>query len=857
MYSRFLVAIASVLFLSPNVQAADEVFEQSVLPYLRTHCYSCHDAKQAKAGFRIDQLSADLSAVRMADHWKEVADRINAGEMPPAKNPRPTAQEQTPVVDWINARLREADSAANSTGGRTPMRRLNREEYANTIRDLLFLDEKFVRPLIEDLPGDGKAEGFDRLGAGLFFDQTQMARALLVAEKIADKAIVEVGPGQTETRTTPQLVLEAEKHPRFQAPRARGAKGVVPRDAPLDTVGHTWRKDGVDIIQGLPNRNEEISEFGPVGGGQLDALVTRDGYYRFRVHATVDKKEGQIGSFLLSYAANTPVQQQVELAIDPSGVSETTLFLRAGEPGMKRELRLMWTDTRRAIIPNPINARLEAKRKSLQGEIRSGVAASRDVAALRKQLEEIQAQEAALKTPQRIWNPALDPTKLPVLHLDKIEIEGPVEAEWPPRSHKSLFFAGNERSDEAYAREIFARFLPRAYRRPVQPDEVERVVRVVHEAMQNQQMPFTEAMRQGLARVLCSSSFWFVEREQPAAPQYALASRLSYFLWSSLPDDELFGLAASGKLADKAVLSAQVDRLLKDPRSEQFVRNFGGQWLGVREFSTVEPAREYRDYDSALKAASAEEPYAFFAEVLKHDLSITSFLNSDFAVVNERLARHYGIEGVQGSEFRRVPLTPEHHRGGVLGMAGLMTYLADGTRTLPMRRGTWVLTNLFNDPPGNPPPNAGEIQPNTAGASLSLRQRIELHRTNETCASCHAKLDPYGLALENYDAIGAWRTRANGEGFRAARAPAIDPSGTLLSGRSFQTLEEYKACLLEQKDEFAHCLTTKLLTYALSRPVGYTDHDTVDALVAELKAKEYRLQVLVKAIVLSKAFQTK
>lgn len=852
MCPRMVFAIIAALSVGRTALATDEVFERSVSPYLRAHCYSCHDAKQAKAGFRVDQLSSDLSAARMAEHWKEVADRINAGEMPPAESPRPTAQEQTPVVEWINVRLREAELAAKSADGRTPMRRLNREEYANTIRDLLFLDENFVRPLVEDLPGDGKAEGFDRLGAGLFFDQTQLQRALLVAERIAAKAIVEMGASQTEMRTTPKLVLEAERHPRFPPPNRKSAQ-----DQNVGAEGYVWKQDGIDVVQGLPNRNVETEKFGPVGGGALDSFVTRDGYYRFRIHATVDPRGGQVGSFLINYGGNTPVHVSSELAIDPSGVSEVTLFLRAGEPGMKRELRLLWTDTRQAIIAEPVRAKLESKRKNLQGEISRGVIAGQDVSARQKQLEEVKAQEAALTTPQRIWNPALDRTQLPVLHLDKIEVEGPIESEWPPRSHKSLFFAGNARSDESYVREIFTRFLPRAYRRPVSSVEVERVVRIVQEAMQSQKMTFTAAMRHGLARVLCSSSFWFLEREQPTVPQYALASRLSYFLWSSLPDDELFTLAAAGKLADKATLSAQVDRMLKDSRSEQFVRNFAGQWLGVREFGSVEPANEYKDYDSALKAAGIEEPCAFFAEVLQNDLPITNFLDSDFAVVNERLARHYGIGGVQGPEFRRVPLKPDDHRGGVLGMAGLMTYLADGTRTLPMRRGTWVLTNLFNDPPGNPPPNAGEIQPNTAGANLTLRERIEMHRSDATCASCHAKLDPYGLALENYDAVGAWRTRANGEGFRANKAPPIDPSGTFLNGPSFQTLEEYKACLLEQKDKFARCLTTKLLTYALGRPIGYADHEVVDAVVAELKAKDYRTQALVQAVVLSDAFQTK
>ncbi len=212
--------------------------------------------------------------------------------------------------------------------------------------------------------------------------------------------------------------------------------------------------------------------------------------------------------------------------------------------------------------------------------------------------------------------------------------------------------------------------------------------------------------------------------------------------------------------------------MLADPKADQLVRNFGGQWLGVREYDSVQPAAEYRNYDNTLKQASKQEPLAFFAEVLNRNLPITSFLDSDFVVVNERLAKHYGIAGVKGPEFRRVPIRPENHRGGVLGMAGLMTYLSDGTRTLPVRRGAWVLRELLGEPPNNPPPNAGEIQPNTSGKNLTVRQRLDLHRRDAMCASCHAKIDPFGLALENYDAIGQWRERANGEGFRGPRTPA-------------------------------------------------------------------------------------
>jgi hypothetical protein len=297
--------------------------------------------------------------------------------------------------------------------------------------------------------------------------------------------------------------------------------------------------------------------------------------------------------------------------------------------------------------------------------------------------------------------------------------------------------------------------------------------------------------------------------------------------------------------------------MLADPKSEQLVHNFAGQWLSAREFGSIQPAADYKNYDKALELASKQEPYEFFAEVLKKNLPITSFLSSDFVVVNERLAKHYGIAGVEGPEFRRVAIGPEHHRGGVLGMAGLMTYLADGTRTLPMRRGKWVLTELFNDPPNNPPPNAGEIQPNTSGKNLTVRERIERHRRDAICASCHAKLDPYGLALENYDAIGQWRERANGEGFRGPKTPLLDVSGAFPDGKKFATLDEFKAGLLTKKDQFARAFSTKMLTYALCRPVGYTDRRLVDELTEELRRNDYRMQSLICAIVASEAFNTK
>jgi hypothetical protein len=346
-----------------------------------------------------------------------------------------------------------------------------------------------------------------------------------------------------------------------------------------------------------------------------------------------------------------------------------------------------------------------------------------------------------------------------------------------------------------------------------------------------------------------------------AAPRplndYELASRLSYFLWNSMPDDELFTLAAQGRLRHPATLQAQTARLLSNPKSRRFVESFAGQWLNVTEFGSVEPAREYADYDETLEAAERVEPFAFFGHVLAENRSIISFLDSDFLVINERLARHYGIDGVKGPEFRPVAIGPEHHRGGVLGMGGLLTLLADGTRTLPVRRAAWVLENLLNDPPLPPPPNAGDIQPNTAGESLSVRERLARHRTEANCASCHVKLDPYGLALENYDAVGAWRTKQNGEGIRESKAPPIDASGALKSGRSFDDLAGYKAALITEKEKFVRAFVEKTLTYALGRPIGYVDREVVDEIAAAAAADEYRIQTLLQAVVASQPFQSK
>lgn len=869
---KVLAGIMAILLIGTTAQGgppkktppAATGYTELVQPFIAEHCLACHGAKTAKAGYRIDLLGDDFAVASAAEQWKEIIDRVNAGEMPPAERPRPDARQAAALTTWVNQQLRQIDLAAKNAGGRIPMRRLNRDEYANTVRDLLQLDELIVRPLIEDLPADGQAEGFDRLGVALFFDQTQIERSLAVAAKLAARAIVTEPPkvNRLENRFD---ILRLKPAPE-QVPVFPGFAHTIPRGA-KDQIVHPTH---IEHIQGGPTYRRDYDGWGVVAHFAIGQVVTEDGYYQFRIKAKADNRERTApNKFRLRYALNSPIQVEEEVTLDPSGVTEAVLFLRGpvgGEVKGPQVFNMLWNHTEKAVIREPNYVKLFSQWTRLRGLLERAAtnrAPQAEVDALKEERAAVEQALNAWTGVANIYNPELELEKLPRLLLESIEIEGPIQQEWPPASHKRLFFAGDQRRDDAYVREIFARFLPRAYRRPVTDEEIESVVAIVHDARTTSQLPFHDALRVGLQRVLCAPGFLFLEEplgdhvEPRPLTDYELASRLSYFLWSTMPDDELLTLATAGELHDPATVTAQVQRMLADSKSDQFVQNFAGQWLSVRDYGSIKPAVEYKDYDLPLEEASRQEPFAFFAEVLNQDLPITSFIDSDFLIVNERLARHYGIAGVAGTEFRRVAIGPEHHRGGVLGMAGLMTYLADGTRTLPMRRGTWVLRELMNDPPNNPPPNAGEIQPNTGGKNLTLRQRLELHRRDEVCASCHFKLDAYGLALENYDAIGAWRERFNGEGFRGANAPVLDVSGSFADGRKFATLEEYKAGLMNDKDKFARALSTKMLTYALGRPVGYPDHALIDSLVGTLRDNDYRIHSLIHAIVASEPFMTK
>ncbi len=859
---RSAIAIL-ILFSVPLSWAA--TFTRDVEPFFIKHCHSCHDARKAKAGLRIDQLELDFLKGNTADEWKEVMDYINLGKMPPEDEPRPDPKHAFETVKWIAEELRKAEKTARLKGGRTPIRRLNRDEFANTIRDLLNMDPKVIAPLVEDLPGDGKAEGFDRLGVALFVDATQIEQTLKAAERITAKAIIDERPPAPLSRR-----FEAEndrhlgiRHESEQVKNRFNSK-LMMENGPFK---HWPHKDGMMMIQGGPVYEKGL-DFGRLGRADVSDRITEDGYYRIRLRGGADRGfPDQPINVKIRYGRGLPVEAWAEFPIktaahDPQ-IHEITMFLRRGDGDLRRRLEFFWNDVRRFIVTTDISNELFITINRTAGLLSKGRTAgtltSEREKVLQERLADGRRRADAWKGPAVCINPKHEGKEPPRFFLDWIEIEGPIRESWPPASHEQLGLNENHSGNANYLHKTFTHFLPRAYRRPVTTREVDLVANLAI-ARLNEGASFNQALRTGLQRALVSPGFLFIQ-EPAAKPRrlndYELASRLSYFLWSTMPDDRLFRHAASKRLHKSAVLMSEIKRMLADPKSREFVENFAGQWLSVREFGTIAPAEQYTEYDKELEESSKEEAFAFFSEVLANNLPITSFLDSDFLVINERLARHYEIDNVQGKHFRRVALTPQNHRGGIFGMAGLMTLLADGTRTLPVRRAAWIRENIFNNPPPPPPPNAGEVQPNTKGEKLTVRERLERHRNEPTCASCHTPLDPYGLALENYDAIGKWRTHQNGENFRGKKRPEIDVSGQLPSGRKFTSLQEFKAALLAEKDAFAHAFSERLLTYALTRPVGYIDHKTVSELTNALKENDYRIQPLIEAAVLSEAFQSK
>lgn len=832
-----LLLAAIAVPLTPVVGAGP--FEDDIAPALRVHCLKCHGPDQAEGQLRVDRLTADLSDRENALKWIEVRNAINLGEMPPDGEKRLPLELIEKTSRWVTKELRDAEKARLSSGGRVLLRRMNRHEYTSTIADLLSMKFPSGESPLDVLPPDGTAEGFDKVSAALLLDPSLMTQYYQVARRIAERAIVD-GPPEFPTET---MRLE------FEEIAESGAIGYL-----VTRLGMTPVPGGLQLIEG------GTRSFGMLRypGRRDNNVAPVNGFYRFTIRAGGARGEnGEVPRIRLSHSHPDD---------DMRSVMEVDVTAPWDQP--EEYTVVIPRDT----LGNELSVQMLNEVKLYMGQRPGEHFMSRNSEVGRKgnftetlrldgrKIAEGWGGERSTPDPDK-----LDVSRFPRVFLDYLEVEGPLYDQWPPKSHTTLLFRGEHADEDLhYAREIFTRFLPRAWRRPIADHEVDPILHVIQTELENGES-FHEAIRVGLTVALTSPKFLYLV-EASTVPEstirelnnYEIASRLSYFLWSSMPDDELFRAAAAGELSDPVRRAAQVDRLLKDSKADRFVDGFARQWLRTDSFLTFAPDKYlYKEYDQKLADAVVREPLEFFRTILQQDLSALNFIDSDFLVINDRLALHYGIDGVEGEGFQQVMIPDDSPRGGLLAMAGVHQAGSDGIRTKPVSRAVYIREVLFNNPPDPPPPNAGEVEPNIKGERLTVRERLLQHQEIDACAACHRSLDPYGLALENFNVIGTWRDLQDGEDFRGSNRPQIVASGRLPNGSEFRDFDEFRMLLLEQQDRFRRCLAEKLLLYALGRPIEPSDDGTLNQAVADMKAGDDTFRSLIKSLVTSKAFVTK
>lgn len=798
-----------LVFATSTLQAAPTtVLDPKLGTYLEQHCYDCHDGMTKKGDFRIDNLSPKIG-FENTPQWLEIMERISSGEMPPKKvKTRPTAEESASIVDFLAARMKEGESARMAMQPRVSYNRLTRDEYVNTVRDLLGVQYDASDPgaFLED----PEWHGFERIGSVLTLSPSNVEKYLAAAETILAEAYPETAPPKKGTEppkpyggTRPSLFPDQVHERHHERLRQLGVLEKLPYEMwPGDIFRYSLLKEPLPE-SGVYEISYTISGLKPEKGRAP----------RLKVYeAKLDR---------------TLFEQDI-VALEDQPITVTFLaHLPKGRPTIE-----VYND-----VPGPSNIP------------RSGRHGNRPF--------------ASLKDGRMPWQIKLTDEqgrpRYPFLILHSVSWKGPIITD-QERDLRDDYQAKTE-GDLPKAREALRTMATRAFRRPVAEDELNGFVGIV-EAELKAGEKFPSAMKAGMAAILCSKGFIFLAEGEPDKMRHTLndweiASRLSYLLWSTMPDRELFALAEAGKLRDKAELARQVERMLADPRSKRFTDAFSSQWLRLRKVGMFPPDKVlYPDYDKNLEACMIGETRAFFREVLTGGFTLREFLDSDWTMANNRLAQYYGLPaaGLPSDDFQRVSFTPESHRGGLLTQAAILSLTSDGTRHRPVHRGVWVMESIFGKSPPPPPANVEPIEPNpVTSPKATLRMKLEAHIHDANCAACHAKIDPLGLAFENYDAIGRWRTTEKTEGTGAD--PSVNPSGKFPDGRSYQNAAEFKKLLLADIEPFNHTFVEKLSSYALRRTMSYDDREQLKAIATASKAADYRVKDILTALVTSDLFQ--
>ena len=866
-----------------------------VATFLSTTCIECHGPDVQEAGLRLDTLPLDpAKAAASADALRilvRVHDRVRDGEMPPADASQPSEADRRQFIAAIEPVITAAEAQAAAGTGRTTIRRMSRIEYENTLRDLFALPTLAVKEL---LPEDGRKHGFDKVAGALDISYVQMQKYLEAATAaLAQSVVRDVKPPERKVwhgKAIDQGTVRGAVNIHCGAPLigrdlAPGLSNHVVGD-PVGNPGNCYRAasfggsaDSVAVFTGVigAHQPEGIQPDGfkpPVAGfyrvrfsiwglrwerskavpARLDTIKQ---YQAFDAPFTKDEKGKWHGSPRENTVPVRTMREYTEFYSD----GDFTHIVRASLRGQP----IGYFDARS----------LEPSVHEFTAFLMPGDRIS------------FHAMTLPASGPAN-WSTTNGVTDYegPAIAYDFFEIEGPLDPGLP-ESHRRLF------GDSAEPEKLLSGFAGRAFRRPVEAGELRPYLEIV-EAELAADRPFEEAMLAGYRAILCAPDFLLIGLES-GVPQaadkparlgpHALASRLSFFLWDSPPDEQLLKLASSGTLARPEVLTAQVERMLADPKSDRFVEHFLDDWLQLREidFTTPDPAL-YPDFDPWLRDSMLAETRGFFRRLLDKNLGVGQLIDSDTILVNQRLAQLYGIKGVRGAAFREQKVPAGLPRGGLLTQASILKVTANGTATSPVLRGVWVMERLLGVPRLPPPPNIPAVEPDATGAT-TIRQMIEMHRADNACAACHDKMDPYGLAMESFDPIGGQRDqyRLNGvpkkirQGKEMVEEPSIevvnmagrrlrsqvrlgpevDASGTLADGRSFHDIEELKKLLLADEDAIARSLAQQLVVYATGSGIRFSDRDEVDAIVKKTKPSHHGLRSLIKEIVQSDLFHLK
>ena len=811
-----LIIVANVLscsFIKAEEQPSD---------FLGKYCVQCHGMETQKADRRFDNLSNEIKTLGELERYQEVVDQLNLESMPPETELQPTAQERALAIEFYTNRIGRARTKLQSRGGHSILRRLNSWEYRQTLGELLGLNVDVWNPA-EDFPEEVRVDGFDNNGAELVTSGRLMEHYFEAAEEAIRRA--------THFKARPETKHYAQKSPfyfsgkeavglvkLFQVDRFR----FIPDTPYTDLYGRHYRGGHIGF---LPLYN--------LGG------VSHSGIYTIRVKAAAISRVHEYGDALGDFRNGDPLVMEIA-GVDRRGSVEST----GNVSRMVSLARIELTNTQPEWFEWDVY--LEA---GFEPEVRfrnGPLAAKRMVRVLtlpQYDLEDFRPF-IGMKGGNEKSHGVLKAYQGPRLRIWEVQVDGPHLESWPPSGHQALY--GGLEPEQMGLTALHSQiksFATHAFRRPPTAGELEPFLALVEDKLKQGVEPLI-AYQIGCQAILCSPGFLYLNLGEGDLDEISLASRLSYFLWSSPPDTRLLEMAAAGQL--KHNLAEQVIRMLDDPRASRFVQHFVRRWLDLDNIGTMPPAEDFLVYyRDNLEQAMREETESFLNHIMKNNLPLSEFLDANYSFLNRELALHYGITDVQGNHLQRVELNA-HQRGGILGHGSFLTASANGVDTSPVVRGIYVLEKLLGYSPPPPPPDVPAVEPDIRGAS-SIRELLEKHRGNTTCAECHRKIDPLGFALENFDAVGKWREKYKGN-------LDIDAAGELPGGGGFTTLPEFRRLLLMRTDQFNRCLTEKLLTYALGRQLGINDRPEIDHILDQLDENS-GLRDLIRLIVTSETFQ--